>query len=66
MPLKRIDECSLDDLFGLFDIEELTINELKQAKRKVLLLHPDKNIGRDTSAYYSYFKNAYEKLLIFA
>jgi len=62
MSLKRIDECTLDDLFGLFEIEELTMDELKQAKRKVLLLHPDKNVGRDTTAYYSYFKNAYEKL----
>jgi hypothetical protein len=62
MSLKRIDECTLDDLFGVFDIEELTLDELKQAKKKVLLLHPDKNIGRDTTYYYSYFKNAYEKL----
>jgi len=64
MPLKRIEECSLDDLFGLFDIEleELTVDELKQAKKKVLLLHPDKNRGRDTTHYYEYFKRAYEKL----
>lgn len=33
MPLKRIEECSLDDLFGLFEIEELTVDELKQAKK---------------------------------
>jgi hypothetical protein len=62
MPLKRIEECTLDDLFGLFEIEELTIEELKQAKKKVLMLHPDKNVGKDTSSYYSYFKNAYHKL----
>ena len=62
MPLKRIEECTLDDLFGLFEIEELTIDELRQAKKKVLMLHPDKNIGKDTSSYYSYFKNAYAKL----
>ena len=64
MPLKRIEECTLDDLFGLFDIEleELTLEELKQAKKKVLLLHPDKNRQRDTTQYYEYFKNAYEKL----
>jgi len=62
MPLKRIDECTLDDLFGLFEIEELTLEELKQAKKKVLMLHPDKNVGKDTSSYYSYFKNAYHKL----
>jgi hypothetical protein len=62
MPLKRIEECSLDDLFGLFEIEELTLDELKIAKKKVLLLHPDKNVGRDTKSYYAYFKNAYDKL----
>jgi hypothetical protein len=62
MPLKRIEECTLDDLFGLFEIEELTVDELKQAKKKVLMLHPDKNVGKDTSSYYTYFKNAYHKL----
>lgn len=62
MPLKRIDECTLDDLFGLFEMEELNLEELKQAKKKVLMLHPDKNRSRDTTAYYSYFKNAYNKL----
>jgi hypothetical protein len=62
MPLKRIEECTLDDLFGLFEIDELTIDELKQAKKKVLMLHPDKNVGKDTSSYYNYFKNAYQKL----
>jgi hypothetical protein len=62
MPLKRIEECTLDDLFGLFEMEELTLEELKDAKKKVLLLHPDKNIGRQTDTYYEYFKNAYQKL----
>lgn len=62
MPLKRIDECNLDDLFSLFEIEELTPEKLKIAKKKVMLLHPDKNIGLDTHVYYSYFKNAYDKL----
>ena len=62
MPLKRIEECTLDDLFGLFEMEELTLDELKQAKKKVLMLHPDKNVGKDTTSYYIYFKNAYQKL----
>ena len=62
MPLKRIEECTLDDLFGLFEMEELTLEELKEAKKKVLMLHPDKNIGRHTDTYYEYFKNAYQKL----
>lgn len=62
MPLKRIEECTLDDLFGLFEIEELTQDELKQAKKKVLMLHPDKNLKRNTTVYYEYFKEAYQKL----
>jgi hypothetical protein len=62
MPLKRIEECTLDDLFGLFEIDELTTEELKQAKKKVLMLHPDKNINRDTTEYYEYFKEAFHKL----
>ena len=62
MPLKRIEECTLDDLFGLFEIEELTPEELKQAKKKVWMLHPDKNIHKDTTKYYEYFKEAYHKL----
>lgn len=62
MPLKRIEDCTLDELFSLFEIEELTLEELRQAKKKVLMLHPDKNIGKDTLSYYTYFKNAYHKL----
>ena len=53
----------LKELFDLFDIQgELTPNQLRQAKKKVLLLHPDKNIGKDTSFYYEYFSKAYQKL----
>ena len=48
-------------MLNLFDIKELSINELKVAKKKVLLLHPDKN-KTDTTEYYFHFKNAYEKL----
>jgi hypothetical protein len=55
--------AELKELFDLFDIQgELTQNELRQAKKKVLLLHPDKNIGKDTSFYYDYFTKAYQKL----
>ena len=53
----------LKELFDIFDIQgELTPNQLRQAKKKVLLLHPDKNIGKDTSFYYEYFSKAYQKL----
>jgi len=42
-------------------MKELSLHELKVAKKKVLLLHPDKN-RIDTTEYYLQFKNAYEKL----
>ncbi len=47
--MKPIDDCSLKDILDLFNIEELNQQELKIAKKKVLLLHPDKNIGTDTN-----------------
>ena len=52
---------NVQELLNLFDIKELSLNELKVAKKKVLLLHPDKN-KTDTTEYYLHFKNAYEKL----
>jgi hypothetical protein len=52
---------NVQELLNLFDMKELNLNELKVAKKKVLLLHPDKN-KKDTTEYYLYFKNAYEKL----
>ena len=51
----------LDDLLDLFEIKELNMNSLRIAKKKVLLLHPDKN-KVDTKEHYLFFKNAYEKL----
>lgn len=51
----------LDDLLDLFEIKELNLNSLRIAKKKVLLLHPDKN-KVDTKEHYLFFKNAYEKL----
>lgn len=62
MSLKPIESCTLKEILVLFDIEEITSEELKKAKKKVLMLHPDKNIGNDTCKYFEYFKNAYYKL----
>jgi hypothetical protein len=62
MSLKPIESCSLKDILGLFEIEDLTLDELKRAKKKVLLLHPDKNIGNDTTEHYEYFRKGYYKL----
>lgn len=54
--------AQLKELLDLFEIKELNEHELKIAKKKVLMLHPDKN-KVDTKEYYINFKNAYEKLL---
>jgi len=61
--MKNIDKCSVEDLYELFEIMDLNDTNLKIARKKVLLLHPDKNIGVDTSEYYQYFKDAYLKLV---
>jgi len=52
---------NVQELLNMFDMKELSLHELKVAKKKVLLLHPDKN-KTDTTEYYLQFKNAYEKL----
>ena len=52
---------NVQELLDLFEMKELSLNELKIAKKKVLLLHPDKN-KKDTTEIFLYFKNAYEKL----
>jgi hypothetical protein len=50
--MKNIEKCSVEDLYELFEIMEINDENLKVARKKVLLLHPDKNIGVDTSEYY--------------
>jgi hypothetical protein len=62
MSFKSVDNCTLKEILELFEIEELTQSELKRAKKKVLMLHPDKNIGKDTKTYFEYFQKAYYKL----
>ena len=53
---------NVQELLDLFGMKELSLNELKIAKKKVLMLHPDKN-QKDTTEHFLFFKNAYEKLL---
>lgn len=52
---------NVQELLNLFEMKELSLNELKIAKKKVLMLHPDKN-QKDTTEHFLFFKNAYEKL----
>jgi hypothetical protein len=52
----------LNQLLQLFDIKELNEESLRIAKKKVLMLHPDKNTV-DTTKHFVYFKSEYEKLI---
>jgi hypothetical protein len=52
----------LSQLLKLFDITDLNEVSLRVAKKKVLMLHPDKNTV-DTTKHFIYFKSEYEKLI---
>lgn len=54
----------LDELLGLFDLtERITPNDLKQAKKKVLMLHPDKS--KLDSEYFLFYKKALDIIVEF-
>jgi len=55
-----IKSYSFDEILQLFDITnyEFSLEELKQAKRKVLMTHPDKS--RLPPEYFLFYKKAYE------
>jgi len=55
-----IKSYSFDEILQLFDITnyEFTLEELKQAKKKVLMTHPDKS--RLPPEYFLFYKKAYE------
>ena len=56
-------DLTFEDMMNLYDIKPpLTIDKLKVAKKKLLLLHPDKN-KVDTTTHYMRFRGIYEKLL---
>lgn len=57
---------SLDDLFKLFDIsipENISVEEIKRAKKKVLMTHPDKSgLGAE---YFLFYKKAFDIVVKF-
>jgi hypothetical protein len=56
-------DLTFEDMMNMYDIKPpLTIDKLKVAKKKLLLLHPDKN-KVDTTSHYMRFRGIYEKLL---
>lgn len=57
-----INTYSLDDLLNLFELDyNLSTNDMLQAKRKVLMMHPDKS--NLPSKYFIFYKKAYEIVL---
>ena len=61
----NIQEYSLDEVLGLFDLHDynFTINDLKKAKKKVLMLHPDKS--KLDAKYFLFYKKAFDVIIQF-
>ena len=60
---KDSDDLTFEEMMYLYDIKPpLTLEKIKLAKKKLLLLHPDKN-KIDTTKHYMHFRNIYEKLI---
>jgi len=60
---KESNDLTFEEMMQLYDIKPpLTIDKLKVAKKKLLLLHPDKN-KIDTTKHYMHFRGIYEKLV---
>jgi len=55
---------SLDEILGIFDLKyQLTIDDLKRAKKKVLMLHPDKS--KLSAEYFLFYKKAFDIIVQF-
>jgi hypothetical protein len=61
----NINSYSFAELLGLFDITtfEISLEQLKHAKKKVLMTHPDKS--KLPAEYFIFYKNAFEIVLNF-
>jgi len=59
----RIQDYTLDELLGLFDLtsRKITMEQVKTAKKRVLMLHPDKS--RLGPEYFLFYKQALEMLV---
>jgi hypothetical protein len=63
MERKDSNDLTFEEMMNLYDIiPPLTLDKLKIAKKKLLLLHPDKN-KIDTTKHYMHFREVYEKLV---
>ena len=66
-PLHNLDiqEYSLEEVLGLFDLKnyDITIDDLKRAKKRVLMLHPDKS--KLEAKYFLFYKKAFDVIIQF-
>lgn len=60
-----IQSYSLDEIMGLFDLDsyDISIENLKVAKKKVLMLHPDKS--KLDAKYFLFYKKAFDIIVQF-
>jgi len=57
-----INKYSLEEIFGLFDLTyDLTEESMRAAKKKVLMIHPDKS--RLPPTYFHFYREAYDIVL---
>jgi hypothetical protein len=55
----NINTYSLEELLGIFDLKyQITMEDLKRAKKKVLMLHPDKS--KLSAEYFLFYKKAFD------
>lgn len=61
----NIQEYSLDEVLGLFDLHsyDISIDDLKRAKKKVLMLHPDKS--KLDAKYFLFYKKGFDVIIQF-
>ncbi len=61
----RIENYTLDELLGLFDLKsyDISLDQLKMAKKRVLMLHPDKS--RLSPDYFLFYKKAFDIIVQF-
>ena len=61
----NIQNYSLEELLGLFDLTtyEISVDDLKRSKKKVLMLHPDKS--KLDSKYFLFYKKAFDVIVQF-
>lgn len=60
----NIQNYSLEELLGLFNLNyQIDVEDMKRAKKKVLMMHPDKS--RKDPKYFLFYKKAYELIYQF-